>query len=514
MNKKNLLFMLLLCLCLSSVNAYVFEDGSDGDLIFTTTTKSYGNLIVNVDYYVSGDTLYLKTDRTFKFKSILLGNGAVISTNYSNGTLIINAINNLTINGTIDLSGLYILSGSSGGAGGNTNVYGAGNYGGSGGAAGIIAGTGGGAKSCVTPFAGQNGASGGISSGGSGACGMLDRDWATSGIGGNAFGNNGGNASCLTSGSGFPVSGAGGGGGAGGNGGKSGLNLILNSQIININGVINLSGTVGNNGGNGGSAAHCGYAGSGASTGGAGGNGGSGGNGGNLTFTHSNNLSILGTLILSGAIGGIGGAGGESRTLNNVFDGYGGNGTNGTSGVNGINSSIILYADNINPNLTIIEPNGSYSSITYIPLWINASDDFNLSVCWYNVTKGISTEVSTTIISNCNNTQFVVSTDATYLINVCVNDTSGNINCTSNLFTTINYIPPVIVSGGGGGGGITIIQQLTEIKEEYICKKAYPPLQKAYEVFMKDISVKNFITLWYSYWTYTLCSNSASFIPI
>ena len=44
-----------------------FGTGADGAVNFTTSTKSYGNLVGNVDYQVSGNYLYLKVDRIYNF---------------------------------------------------------------------------------------------------------------------------------------------------------------------------------------------------------------------------------------------------------------------------------------------------------------------------------------------------------------------------------------------------------------------------------------------------------------
>ena len=125
--------------------------------------------------------------------------------------------------------------------------------------------------------------------------------------------------------------------------------------------------------------------------------------------------------------------------------------TNGILEINNINISWLEYT---NPNLTIFAPNTTYTGITYIPLNLSALDDWEIDVCSYNVTRGASTEIANTIF-NCSNKTFTVSGDANYVLHLCVNDTSGNQNCTDSSFTINSYIPPpASPSSGGGGGGL------------------------------------------------------------
>lgn len=177
----------------------------------------------------------------------------------------------------------------------------------------------------------------------------------------------------------------------------------------------------------------------------------------------------------------------------------------------------ITWKEYINPNLTINEPNTTYNAITYIPINITAVDDWQLNYCYYNITRGASLEVANTQIAYCNYTTTTVSGDATYIIHICVNDTSGNQNCSSATFKTTNYIsPPVVPGGGGGGGGTQIIQVLAnQTSTSVFCDaKTYPPLKDAWDIFMKEKTWLNFIVLWKSYWNYSFCKSSAAIIPI
>lgn len=120
-----------------------------------------------------------------------------------------------------------------------------------------------------------------------------------------------------------------------------------------------------------------------------------------------------------------------------------------------------LITDGINPNLTIFEPNQTYIGITYIPINFSAVDNVALSVCYFNVTRGASLEIANTYINCSANTTLTVSGDATYLFNMCINDTFNNQNCSSATFKTVSYIPPPSPpsSPTGGGGSFTIFNQ-------------------------------------------------------
>lgn len=186
-----------------------------------------------------------------------------------------------------------------------------------------------------------------------------------------------------------------------------------------------------------------------------------------------------------------------------------------TAGILDYSDINITWLEYTIPNLTIYSPNGTYTGITYIPINFTAVDDWQTDVCSYNVTRGASLEVANTYISCSANTIFTVSGDANYVFHMCVNDTSGNMNCSNSSFTTVAYVPPpIIISPGGGGGAPNIIQQLTQKITSNICDPLYPNFKIVWNNFLKEKSWENFKVMWYSFWNYALCSNAASIIPL
>jgi len=426
-------------------------DGSDGELIFTTTTKSYGNLVNNEDYEVSGNILYLILERDYNFKNITLGLGTTLTSKNTSGSYLnIYSEDKIIINGTIILNNISTIGGG-GGAGGFSNAF-AISLGGSGGAGGINPGVGGSSVICGALSA-SFGNDGGTSSGGSGACGVYEGITSTSGYGGDAFGSDGGDGSCSAGGSTYPIAGGSGGGGAGGSGGKSGINLTLSSPIIRVNGLVNISGSDGNTGGNGGDGAHCGYPGSGTNFGGVGGNGGGGGDSGSLIY-YSNNLIRNGIEIIDYGVGGDGGDGGENKKENNINHGYA---DNGTKGINGTNGTIIINQINTIENPYILVNNtklweyvgnftereiktSDFSSILNISLHNGLcdcngcfldSDNCSINFTFHSDTAGILG------ISNLN-----ITWNESILPNLTINQPSGekdSTNITYNISVNDNY---------------------------------------------------------------------------
>ncbi|MBI2452386.1 PQQ-binding-like beta-propeller repeat protein [Candidatus Pacearchaeota archaeon] len=340
------------------------SDGSDGELVFTTTTKSYGNLVEGRDYTVSGNTLYLTLDRLYKFTNFTLGSGTTLTTNNNSGVgMFIKVKDTATIQGMINLSdrvdrgqggGSFTLdnvqynfpnvanggsafSGHSQGGGfggGGDGGYGycsssSQGYGGSGVSGGTPLGSAGSGGSCSSTCANNGGSATGKSAGGGGGASSYNSGGcsitAQGGSGGNSYGSNGGDGSGSHSGSCTYCRDGGGGGGAGGIAGKSGLHFVLKTRQLNFAGVIDTSGTSGGIGGNGGKRItqngefDCG---------GYGGGAGGGGNAGNVEFVYIS-IADSGTKIIKK---GFGGEGGDRYCVSTGWMDSGNDGSDGSEG--------------------------------------------------------------------------------------------------------------------------------------------------------------------------------------
>ena len=375
----------------------IFEAESvDGILIFTSTTKSYGNLILDTDYKVSGDTLYLKTDREFDFINFTLGSGMDLAPLGTSGAVIyIDVKDTAKIDGTIksNFANAYIptrsdtvrssfkgistpnvASGGKGGYGGvrswdNGGVGSSEGWGGGGAGGGVRINTG-------WALGGSGGPGGSNPVGGnsvfvSGGSGQYAGDWGTSSGGGSgaitAYRIPSG--SRLTSGPGSSVHGGrgswfsrlgniflqsdidcgyavGGGGGGGGFAGYSGIHFYLTSQKIIFRGVIDTSGGNGGNGGSGGWGEIMQYCQSFTAGEAGGGGGGGGGSAGDIVFGYTDSIEDTGTKIMTAGLGGSGGGKG------NVGRPVGGDGTielgsNGNIGGSGVSGTFTLIDLNL-----------------------------------------------------------------------------------------------------------------------------------------------------------------------
>ena len=369
--------------------------GSAGNLIFTSATKSYGNLVLGTDYQVSGNILSLKVDNVYNFTNFTLGFGMELRPwNPVGGgvAMYLRATDTLRIDGIVrssmnyaynpirggfskslilpDSSTIYSPDTANGGYGGNSGfVIGGGgvsggssyqgfggggaggpvcgvycfNYGGYGGTGGSPV-TGGPGAYVVTLSSGTNGANGGSggNSGGGGAAAQIGShsgcsSSATGGNGASSYGANGISGSyynnyCSSSQS---ISAAGG-GGAGGYAGYSGIHFYVYANKIIFTGTIDTSGTSGGPGGAGGNGAVL-YLPTANAGGGGGGGGGAGGNAGNIIFKYHTSISDTGVKIMNGGGGGAGGSGGQSRG-GSVYN------TPGSPGISGQNGNAATYS--------------------------------------------------------------------------------------------------------------------------------------------------------------------------
>ena len=335
-------------------------NGSDGSLTFTSTNKSYGNLVNGTDYTVNGSVLYLNLDRPYNFINFTLGPGTTLSSLTTNGTaMVVFVSGTATVSGTVSLGNILGVSvtsnktiaglnfsstqarrggtgggpASTGGIGSADGYGGGGNGGGGDGTAGCgppgTAGVGQYAScygSCSTG-AGSTPATG-CSAGAGGSCivrGYAGTSYCTAGSGGTPYGGS------ATGASGFGALGCVDSTGAGGAGGTRGVpapHFYLSANQLDFEGVINTSGTAGFSGG----------AGSGSNTPvdlcgmqsyeGGGGGGGGGGDGGNIVLNYQKAIALTGTMISTGGTGGVAGIKGAVPA---------------TAGSNGINGQQHLY---------------------------------------------------------------------------------------------------------------------------------------------------------------------------
>lgn len=129
-----------------------------------------------------------------------------------------------------------------------------------------------------------------------------------------------------------------------------------------------------------------------------------------------------------------------------------------TAGILEYSNINISFTESINPQITIVSPPGSLELDTTIDYNFTITDNFNLSICFYNVTRGASTEIANTLF-DCeteNTGDFSVSSRlTTYVLNVFANDTSGNVNTTNISFSVAGAAGGGV--SGGGSGGIVVI---------------------------------------------------------
>lgn len=168
-----------------------------------------------------------------------------------------------------------------------------------------------------------------------------------------------------------------------------------------------------------------------------------------------------------------------------------------------------FFVDSLAPNVTINTPSGTLSTLSF-NVNVTARDDFNISYCYFNITRGASIEVGNTQLNPINFTELTsVTSEANYVCWVACNDTLNHINITNSSFS-------VSVSSGGttGGGGGGFIEKVFQPITSQVCDDLYPDLQTAWEIFLEDRTWENFKGIWFSFWNYSLCKNSASFIPL
>jgi hypothetical protein len=420
-----------------------YGNGSDGSLIFTDSEQSYGNLILNTDYKVSGSTLYLKADKVFNFVNFELGSGRSIKPLGTGGsTFYILVQGDAIINGTIysnnenaetptrgkrsdfdsgvDNDGVISapnVVGGAGGAGGNSwatnfgysggggsenNGFGGG--GGGGGAASEAAANGGGGGpgrrdigrkgiggylssdgwlkgACLGMYGLYSPTEGRAGGGGAAACDAYEPN-IKAGDGSETLGVSGQSGSISTASGTNEGAAAAGGGGHGGNAGYSGVHIYIKAKNINFLGVIDTSGTnggSGSNGGNGVSHLRGTFSGA-AASGGGGGGGGGGGSSGNIIFFYNREINDGGSKIQTIGSKGNGGSAGSSSAQGNGNAGTGNSGSNGVDGEQGTFSSTFEE-----PPIEILSPTPSQIFTQDSPTaFLNISTALEMDTCNYN----------------------------------------------------------------------------------------------------------------------------------
>lgn len=183
---------------------------------------------------------------------------------------------------------------------------------------------------------------------------------------------------------------------------------------------------------------------------------------------------------------------------------------NNSAGFINNTENVTFIIDLESPNLTALNPPASISSPSDINLTIIAGDNYALSYCNFSVTRGASDEITTTEITNCLNTSFTVSGEATYVLHLEVNDTSNNINRSDVTFVYI--APGVIPSGGGGGGKITLEEK--EGAVYFSCNNFRDYFTESWAILREEgFNFNTFKRLWYAFWEFNLCVQSSSIVP-
>ena len=146
--------------------------------------------------------------------------------------------------------------------------------------------------------------------------------------------------------------------------------------------------------------------------------------------------------------------------------------------------------DTINPLIVLSEPKGSKTSRNSIPLTFSIIDN-TTTFCWYNVFRGGTEEISNISISNCSSTNFGVTLDADFTLNLFVNDSAGNFNFTSSNFTVSTPSSSGGSSGGGGGGssgggGGSSLSSGLNLNISPVEAIVYPGEEKSLEVTVKN----------------------------
>ena len=214
----------------------------------------------------------------------------------------------------------------------------------------------------------------------------------------------------------------------------------------------------------------------------------------------------------------------EELNITNTFDDYGvyhwnflAFGTEGSNYVSdwGDSNFTFILNDTLAPAITFVSPGATSTSKT---LNINASvvEKGGLDYCFYNITKGASTEKSNTEFTLEDlylNDSYDVSQDlTTYTINIWCNDTNGN----SVQDSLVVYVNTLGDGGSGGGGGVVGTTQTSSEEESVdICAGFKTSFINSWEDSSNEEDLfERTKLLWNDFWDYSLCESAASIVPI
>lgn len=174
-------------------------------------------------------------------------------------------------------------------------------------------------------------------------------------------------------------------------------------------------------------------------------------------------------------------------------------------------SNFTIINDTTAPIITINNPSGILTSNTFL-VNISLNDSGGVSSCYFNITRGASTEVANTSITNLSTVTTSVSGDASYTIFVLCTDISGNIGFSNQSFSTLTTGGGG--SGGGGGGFVNIPFINGTIQQAKTCEQYNLRFLVAYNEFTENRSWQTFWSLIKAFWNNAICGGAASIVPL
>jgi len=195
---------------------------------------------------------------------------------------------------------------------------------------------------------------------------------------------------------------------------------------------------------------------------------------------------------------------------------------NDTLGNWGLNNSYVVLIDDSAPNITIIQPTGTKTSLSNsYNVSVDELSSFDFCTAW--VMRGASVEVANTTQSCPNGTSgyvsgsVSVSGDANYIFWFFANDTLGNSNVSSSNFT-VDTSTPSNPAGTTGGGGGSIVQDVPAPEPKTIrgalCYGFQDALKIGWKTLKEEPSIDNFFLFFKSLWDSIVCRSAGSIVPV